>query len=668
MPPSSKPYLYARCACVPKLHAMAEHFPVLLIYDDSLHNRWQAEGRGDASFALDSHEDFGRLSRGRSVPCGRSSFVVFNSTAQSLAMHSSPDAVMISNASSMLLSFVFKLSNGVDGACKGAAQFSQGECKGRVCIAARSHGERDDQLQFVPICGDVAGSRDSSDWRQVHVPLRSLGVTDSIEELVFVPGRQSRVSALTPLRLSLDEMWIASKHPPRAGDAPALYGRADINVLRHNWLRDVRPAGAATTARKNSNPHFCEYMSSELGRKNASRPNCRMDGDHLEGRWLQTCDPRLIRRPDHFAYARALPVVQGLYDYRICYRASATERLRTLQALSWSWRPKSCALTPVDGAGFERWLGSRTLLFVGDSLNAQTFYSLIWLLGDAIQSITDVNGVTPEERKKGTERSEDRMDACASSVGNEGGWLSIATLRSGGRMVKVLRHYTIVDELYKLDNAWWKPWLAQADIIMLNVGHHYHAIDKSFMHYGRLAQVATRQLEQFMKPSAQLIFRTTNIGHFGCENASRPLRSRREAWAQLGDGLDLWSWRPPRNRVDMFKDKYSWRAPPLFEHAWLAEALNTRSLGSRFAYLNVSFLDARADGHVATAMRYSSQRKKTEFPLDCLHYCYPGPTDYWALSLYNMLLNNPERYGTAGAGLAVPLGARPSTRPGRIYS
>ena len=28
--------------------------------------------------------------------------------------------------------------------------------------------------------------------------------------------------------------------------------------------------------------------------------------------------------------------------------------------------------------------------------------------------------------------------------------------------------------------------------------------------------------------------------------------------------------------------------------------------------------------------------------LDCLHYCYPGPGDYWALSLYNLLLNNPR--------------------------
>ena len=27
---------------------------------------------------------------------------------------------------------------------------------------------------------------------------------------------------------------------------------------------------------------------------------------------------------------------------------------------------------------------------------------------------------------------------------------------------------------------------------------------------------------------------------------------------------------------------------------------------------------------------------------DCLHYCFPGPADFWALALYNMMLNNPR--------------------------
>ena len=56
----------------------------------------------------------------------------------------------------------------------------------------------------------------------------------------------------------------------------------------------------------------------------------------------------------------------------------------------------------------------------------------------------------------------------------------------------------------------------------------------------------------------------------------------------------------------------------------------------------------KADGHVVGAMRYSPtsgkyiSKWKAAFPIDCLHYCFPGPADFWALALYNMMLNNPR--------------------------
>lgn len=433
---------------------------------------------------------------------------------------------------------------------------------------------------------------------------------------------------------------------PAVGERPPSYGQADMNTFRPSWLQGVRPAGAATAARNNRNPHFCRYMSSEMGsrRSGEQRPLCQMDGDHLDGRWVQNCDPRLIHRPDHYAYGRALPVVQGWYDYRLCYRQSATERLRALQALSWSWRPKSCALAPIVGGHFDRWLGQRMVLILGDSLSAQTFYSLVWLLGDVVLRHTDTRGVDPSEA--GENHTEHSTDSCASSVGNEGGFLSVAHLRSGGKVVKILRHASLVDELYSLGKpgmVWWSSWLLAADVVVLNVGHHYHLVDKGFDKYARFARLAARHLKTAMKPAAHLVFRTTNVGHHACEDASRPLRSRHEAWAQLTDGArEIWAWRTQRGKADLFKDKYSWRGPPLFEGEW-RDAAKRGALGDRFAFLNVSFLDLRADGHVATAMRYSAttgsygSKEKVSFPLDCLHYCYPGPSDYWALSLCTSL-------------------------------
>ena len=254
---------------------------------------------------------------------------------------------------------------------------------------------------------------------------------------------------------------------------------------------------------------------------------------------MQTCDPRLITRPDVFAYGRAIPEVAGWYDYRICYRQSATERLRTLQALSWSWRPYSCAMRPIDGAAFDAWLGKRTLLFLGDSLNAQMYYSLSWLLGDSIAEHKDLFGYeTP-----GANRTERKMDTCTTGVGNEGGWLSTATLRGGGRLVKVMRHGDLIDEMKRMEKAFWAPWLQEADIVVLNVGHHYHSKDPTFGKYPRLVRTTMNQLGKLIKPSAQLIYRTTNVGHHKCENASRPLRSRLAAWEKLTEtGTSVWEW------------------------------------------------------------------------------------------------------------------------------
>ena len=113
---------------------------------------------------------------------------------------------------------------------------------------------------------------------------------------------------------------------------------------------------------------------------------------------------------------------------------------------------------------------------------------------------------------------------------------------------------------------------------------------------------------------------------------------------------------PPGLERDACDDQlYSWRGAPIFEAVWRQLGSRQGSLQRRFTVLNVSFLDHRADGHVATAMRYASLRgnfsgeRKRTFPLDCLHYCYPGPADFWSLALYNLLLNN-ERFSLSQQG------------------
>ena len=42
------------------------------------------------------------------------------------------------------------------------------------------------------------------------------------------------------------------------------------------------------------------------------------------------------------------------------------------------------------------------------------------------------------------------------------------------------------------------------------MGHHYHNLDPGFSRYGGMVKMALRGLARHMKPTAQLVFRTTN--------------------------------------------------------------------------------------------------------------------------------------------------------------
>ena len=243
----------------------------------------------------------------------------------------------------------------------------------------------------------------------------------------------------------------------------------------------------------------------------------------------------------------------------------------------------------------------------------------------------------PELRRYGT--------CGASGVGGEGGALSVAHLRDGGRIVKVLGHQEMPASLRTPNSSWWAPEWRRADLIVLNFGHHFRNVDGSFNSYHSVVLDAIAAAKDFGKPTVQVIFRTSNVGHLHCEQAAEPLPSRAAAWQELGG----WAWTPLRQTPEWFgkarqgvADMYDWRAPALHETEW-AKQFGFSALASRFALLNVSFVDQRADGHVGGAMAYHSDPVKAAAGRDCLHYCLPGPSDAWALTLYNLLASARRR-------------------------
>ena len=372
-----------------------------------------------------------------------------------------------------------------------------------------------------------------------------------------------------------------------------------------------------------------------------------MDGDHLDGRWVQVCQPSSITQPDLYAYGRPIVKLPGKYDYRLCFRQSVHELTRTQAALSWSWQPHACHMVPVDGNGFDSWLGRRTILLLGDSIMGQLFYSLVFLLGRAVAHIRHfvLSGGLRQAAANTSTRN-----VCESGAGSEADGQAVeVTLQQGGRILFVSSHFSLVQQMQRANRTSWASYAREADFVLLNMGHHFRQIDSTFASYSSVVRATESSLSSVLSPQAHLAFLTTNVGHPGCATAARPFDSPSIAWGQLVSSGSPYDWTPPNvpstnanltGRAQFYSrlvgnklDPFDWRAPPLHEVAWRDIFSSSKAFGHRFHVLNVSFVDARPDGHVAAA-----NPKRGGAGVDCLHYCYPGVSDFWAASLYNLLL------------------------------
>ena len=315
--------------------------PLLTIYDDSLDNRWELTPVRNCEIESDDKHH-----NSHSLVCGRSIKLTLNAVGQGVIFRATEAVSTWNSSRSLALSFMLILPKALHWSpCLGAVAGTLQQCAGPLCIAIR---DRKDNLRrlFVPLCAlevEVTSGDTEHNWKQFRLPFRSVDVESAFDEIAFVANA---LPIGTTSVLSLDELRIESdmEQPIQSSRLPS-YGRTVAGQVRGEW--GVKSGGAASLGQLHGNRHFCEYLTSELAPRNSTRPFCKIfDGDHMHGRWMQTCDPRLILRPDKFAYGQALPAIRGGTDFLVCYRQSAAERLRAVQALSWSWRPYACALRP----------------------------------------------------------------------------------------------------------------------------------------------------------------------------------------------------------------------------------------------------------------------------------------------------------------------------------
>lgn len=638
-----------------------------VLFDDSLNLLWQSHvhnGHLDHRF---NHSFKG--ASGGSATCARSLRVVLNGPDGHVRIHS--DAP-VHGALALSLQFWVRGPYTAARCNGGAASSSVGGwvCGSSVaCLSMLSSAAAPSSVRFVPLC--AFGAMAAHEWRKLVVPVSAfsatLGERQRFDEVVLLAG----VQAGRAVELLLDDVMLMSAARPPAVLPTNLLGTRPSAPTKRMAGRCVYMSGRSPSSEDDS--RRSRLLPARAAA--APAPACRMDGDHLDGRWVQNCAPEDIRRPDRYAYGRSVGRPVGPYDYRLCYQMGYAERQRSRAALSWSWQPHRCSMAAFDAERFDEWLGDRLMLFWGDSLTAQHFYSLVLLLGTRVTSLSDVASSTspphspqppqpPQPRhQRQPQAAPPASDVCDyEGLGSEGGGgadssgagstYTLARLKHGGRIVKVLGHVEMVGEAQAFDAAWWRHWWREADFVIFNlVGHHLRALDASFTGYPALVRRMVRQMAANTRKSTRLVMRTTNLGHDRCVSDLRPLHSRAEAWRRLGG----WDWRPPGFASAPYfgaprdgTDRYDWRAPALAEVEWLRRGV-TSALGSRLVVLNVSHVDMRADGHVGNAMRYHTDPTKANGAADCLHYCLPGPADAWSVALYNLLLR------PAPAGHTAPL-------------
>ena len=140
-------------------------FSLLVIFDDSLHNRWSVPPEG-LQPEFDDTMDVGRLRGGHRVPCGKSISATFNKSAQMLMLRAS-EPMAVSNATApLLLSLAFTLAASASGRpCD--PKPVRGRCDSTACVSLRLQGTRLADTLFVPLCGNRQGPALSAGETQI---------------------------------------------------------------------------------------------------------------------------------------------------------------------------------------------------------------------------------------------------------------------------------------------------------------------------------------------------------------------------------------------------------------------------------------------------------------------------------------------------------------------
>ena len=314
--------------------------------------------------------------------------------------------------------------------------------------------------------------------------------------------------------------------------------------------------------------------------------------DYMEGNWQRVnkqCRPHTLEELGTYAY----PYKSDCNPWaHLCTPETDVCRRKALRISRFAWYPTKCSLDTWNATKLSKELGSRTVVYAGDSISVQQFFSLKQMMAPVITNLSDPK---PD-------------------------WTHFNTV-DGGRFRVAGTQFLVGEGMDKTENqslhvlpdSHWLQQAKTADILVMNTGHHWHRRDQAFENYQSMARNVLKTLQKEFK-GQHIIFRTSNWGHHECQNIVHPL-------ANLSVALNF-----------MENDPYQWMRPIRSEAIWYDIAKDL-GMSSKFSFNNASMTLLRGDGHV------DQQHTPAGAPFfDCLHNCMPGIPDSWNWLFYNTIM------------------------------
>ena len=353
------------------------------------------------------------------------------------------------------------------------------------------------------------------------------------------------------------------------------------------------------TSKPFADANFCHVFASGgcpsfLGTGENGLPRCDMASqDYLEGSWQRLqkrCRVHTLEELGQYAYKYKSDCNPFAH---LCTPETDICRRKVLKIARFAWHPSICSLETWNATKLSARLGRRTVVFAGDSIQVQQFFSFKAMMQTASTNTSDPN---PD-------------------------WTHFHTV-DGGRFYIAGTQFLVGEGIDKVANqtldvlpdTLWLQQARSADILVLNTGHHWHRRDTDFSQYQAMVRNVMQSLKKEFKGS-HIIFRTSNWGHHECQNIAYPLPN-------VSIALNF-----------MENDPYQWMRPIRSESIWYDMA-NEAGLSEKFRFNNASMTLLRGDGHV------DQQHTPAGAPFfDCLHNCMPGVPDFWNWLFFNTIMS-----------------------------